>query len=185
MLRGALFCLLALLSLVSYLLIPKEVQAAGAATFALVSGIGLLLWDAAGAIRRRRKIGANPLDPVLRSLVASELSWENASLQPALSEPALAFLGFLVTEWGFSRATVSPDGRRFSFRKGAFEIVAHPGGGTEAGFSARLYHSDHGSRVLAERRYLAGVTPGLTVGSESASAYLRRHLEEVEADLRR
>ena len=185
--RGAIVSVLLLcLSVYGWFGIPNEVRAAAVAAFSLLTGTALLLWDAATAVRRKRRVRANPLDPVLRPLVASELFWENASLAPHLSEPALAFLGFLVTEHAFSPATVSPGGRRVSFRKGAFEIRAYPSDRAEpSGFVARLYDSANTSRVRAERRYDADHVPELADGAEGLGRYLRRHVDDVEAGLRR
>lgn len=127
---------------------PLLIYAVVAVLGAVVALAGLV-WSGVARLRRKRKVATNPLDPNLRALVASDLSWENCAQHPDYAKTILTNFRFLVEEDGFSPARFVPP-RQFSFRRGrhgvyvAERITELP---TRVKFTAGtvcLYRSDGG-----------------------------------------
>lgn len=113
-----------------------------------------LVWSGVSHLRRRRRIAHNPLDPSLRDLVASDLSWESCAQHPEYAETILANFRFLIEEEGFKPARFVPP-RQFLFRKGKAGVyVAQriPGGvGTGIDLTSGmvcLYRSEEGMAIV-------------------------------------
>ena len=151
----------------------------------LAAGIALLQLggDGVAALWRRSKVKNNPLDPALRPLLASELSWQNCALDPDFSEAVLTHFRFLVEEEGFAPARKEPALRMLSFRRADVEVgvLEHVSDeGPAAGLVLFLFRSPHSTTPIADRL----IDHPLGDGFRGAAFYLKSHLDKLEAALR-
>ena len=89
----------------------------GGALLLVLGAVASAAFAGFSALRRRRNIQRNPLDPDLRPLVMSDLAWENVAQAPDAFGPLLEAFRFLVEREGFAPARVDREFLSLLFRR--------------------------------------------------------------------
>lgn len=164
----------------------RDIGALGIAVFLAISALGGLAWSTWVDYRRRQRARRNPLDPSLRSLVGSDLSWDNCAQAPDFAADALSAFRFLVEREGFSPARMDPEYCLLTFRRGdvAVEVGLGPyEQGLEATAVVVLLRAP-GAMSAVEADAYGSMTHGLGDGFRGLAFHIQAHLDRIVDDLR-
>jgi hypothetical protein len=148
----------------------------------------LLAWAREGYrhLRWRHKIRHHPLDPALRPLVASDMSWEHGALRPDFFAEVLPAYRFLTDEFGFDLPRLVGEPAFAHYRRGNMGLViqeAYTDKGREIGVEFQFYQTEHSFRIV-NRIALGSKSHGLGDGFADVAEYVRASLERYFDELK-